>query len=249
MLLLISSISAIPYLFYYINYHTFSLITLSGMANISYISLDKVGSLFFDVNFGLLPYFPILLPFTVIFVLISVQKRKWHILQLWALLLLIALIRGTQRNWNSGMMYINRYAVLMIPIMLMIAMLSTEYFSHKKTSTIFVISIIITAVITGPLLINYDGVNWVNNNKYLNYVLTIIPMAYNPPFEVFSERAIHKEVDYYGYLPIIYTYDGKPRKILTDNQHLSKIEPYIDPKDIDNLHREIEHSRDRLHKF
>lgn len=242
MLLLISSISAIPYLFYYINYNTFSLITLCGLANISYVSLNKIGSLFFDVNFGLLPYFPILIPFTVIFALISVQKRKWQILQLWALLLLIALICSTQRNWNSGMMYINRYAVLMIPIVLMIAILSTEYFSPKKISTIFTISLIITAVITGPLLINYDGVNYVNNNMLSNYVLTIIPMVYNPPFEVFSERAIHMEVDYIGYLPVIYAYDGKPRKILTDNQHLSNIEPYIDPKDIDNLHKEIEHS-------
>jgi hypothetical protein len=124
----------------------------------------------------------------------------------------------------------------------MIAMLSIEYFSSKKISTIFVISIIITAVITGPLLITYDHGNWLKNNMISNYLLTIIPMAYNPPSDVFFERAIHKEVDYYGYLPVIYAYDGKPRKILTDDLHLSKIEPFIDPKDTDNLYKEIEHS-------
>ena len=238
-LLIISSVSAIPYIFYYINYNTFSLITLCGASNISYISLNKIGSLFFDPNFGLLPYFPILLPFTIISTIISVQKRKWYIPQLWGVLFLIALIGSTQGNWNCGMMYIHRYAVYMIPIVILIAILSIEYFSPKRISKIFAMSLILTTVITGAFLINYDAGNYVNHNELSNYMLTIAPMTYNPPLDVFAERAIHREGNYYDYLPIIYAYDGRPRKILTDYQHISEVEGYIDPRDKDKIISDI----------
>lgn len=238
-LLVISSISTIPYIFYYMNYGTFSLITLSGASNISYITLNKIGSLFFDPNFGLLPYFPILLPFTIISTIISVQKRKWYIPQLWGVLFLIALIGSTQGNWNCGMMYIHRYAVYMIPIVILIAMLSMEYFSRKTISAAFATSVILAAAIMGILFVNYNCENCITHNELSNNILTIAPMAYNPPLDVFAERAIRREGNYYDYLPIIYAYDGRPRKILTDYQHISEVEGYIDPRDKDKIISDI----------
>lgn len=239
-LLTISSLSAIPYIFYYMNYKTFSLITLSGYSDISYITLNKICSLFSDPNFGLLPYFPILLPFTIISAIISIQKRNWYIPQLWGVLFLIALIGSTQSNWNCAMMYIHRYAVYMIPIVIMVAMLSMKYFSWKSISTIFAISVILTATITGAVFIDYNAGNYVNHNELSNYILTIAPMVYNPPPDVFAERALHKEDNYYKYLPIIYAYDGNPRKILTDYQHISEVEGYIDPRNKDKIISDIE---------
>lgn len=241
-LLIISSVSAIPYIFYYINYNTFSLITLCGASNISYISLNKIGSLFFDPNFGLLPYFPILIPFVIISTGIGFLKKEWKLPLLWGVLFLIALISSTQGNWNCGMMYLHRYAVYMIPIVILIAILSIEYFSPKSISTIFALSVILTAAITGAFLINYDAGNYTNHNELSNYMLTMAPMAYNPPLDAFAERAIHGENNYYEYLPIVYAYDGRPRKILTDYQHISEVEDYINPRDKDKIISDIEDS-------
>ena len=61
LLFISGSISAIPYIFYYLNYHTTNLIVYYGVSSIRYITIDKILSLFFDLNFGLIVYIPLLM--------------------------------------------------------------------------------------------------------------------------------------------------------------------------------------------
>jgi len=82
-------------------------------------------------------------------------------------------------------------------------------------------SFIITASITGYHLYDYDGGNYLKFNFISKEVLIDTPGLYNPPYDVFAERSLGGEVDYYSRLPIILTYDSYPRKILADYDNLN----------------------------
>jgi hypothetical protein len=186
-----SSITVIPYLFYYIHYKKFSLITSVGAASLHDISINKVSSLFFDLNFGMIVFIPLL-----------VGVMIWNILKrdkatlLWGLcLLLMAAICSTQNNWNPGMMYINRYTVWMIPI---VVMTTLHFFSDKKW-TEFIVYLSLFVLTTGSVLIycllKYDESQYLRFSPLAKYVISVAPALYNPPSEVFVERALGAEVN------------------------------------------------------
>jgi hypothetical protein len=239
LLLLSASVTGIPFLFYYIKFKTFSLVTLSGAASVSYISVDKIISLFFDLNFGLFPYFPVLLIFSIVCLFMSLLKKNFFIPILWSILCLMAVVCSTQANWNGGMMFINRYDIYMIPILILIAIYSIKFYAKMTISIIFIFSLLVTGCITGILLPSTDYGNYLKFNYLSNTAMVVFPSSYNPPFAVFAERSIHAETDYYKDFPIIYSYDNHPRKILTDYQNALKIEYLINPlykqKILDNI--------------
>jgi hypothetical protein len=129
------------------------------------------------------------------------------------------------------MMYINRYTVYMIPIIILITIYSLNYYSPNKLNIILFIGFIITASSTVYYLVNYDTSNCLKFNDVSQIVLVVAPRYYNPPCDVFAERALGGEyMDHSDKLPIIYTYDGFPRKILTDYEHINEFENYIKPQ-------------------
>jgi hypothetical protein len=240
LLLLAAVLTCLPFIFYYINFNTVSLITFYGVASLSKISTGKILSLFFDLNFGIFPYLPILLLFTIVVFFISLWNKDFFVPSLWGVLFLMALLSSTQANWNSGMMYINRYAVYMIPILILMAIYSIRFFSKRTIAILFGSSLIITGCITGVLLLNNDYANYLQFNYLSKSAMTIYPGIYNPDFEIFGERARGAEVDYDTILPVIVTYDGRIRKIFTNEQNLEVIKNWginITPSEENDIHR------------
>ncbi|MDD4447061.1 MAG: hypothetical protein PHN61_05220 [Methanothrix sp.] len=221
-----ASISIIPYIFYYLNYHVLSLIVSCGAANISNISFDKIFSIFFDLNFGMLPYIPLLLFLSIFMLIASIARKKLTIPSLWLVLIIMATICSTAVNWNCGMMYINRYSVWMLPLIVLICIYEIPRFSAKNVNIYLFTSFLITLLIIGPLLYNYDCGNHIKFNVLSNEVLINTPGLYNPPYDVFAERALGEESEFGNRLPIIFTYNGIPRKALTDYEGLSLIERF-----------------------
>ncbi len=221
-----ASISVIPYIFYYLNYHVLSLIVSCGAANVSDISFDKIFSLFFDLNFGMLPYIPLLMFLSIIMLIASIARKKPAIPSLWLVLIMMATMCSTSVNWNCGMMYINRYSVWMLPIIVLICIYEIPRFSAKNMNIYLFASFVITLLIIGHLLYNYDCGNHIKFNFVSNEVLINTPGLYNPPYDVFAERALGREGGFGNLLPIIYTYNGIPRKALTDYEGLSLIERF-----------------------
>ncbi len=217
-LILLSSISIIPYLFYYYNYKVPNLIVSTGSSSINFISFNKLINLFLDPNCGLFPYIPLLFVISLVGLLHSFQKRESFVPSIWFILVLMAIMVTTIGNWNSGMMYINRYSVWMIPFIIVTAVHSTKYYSSTKKRNIFLLIALMSNIcITGILLSDYDYTNCVRFNTLSNNIMVIAPKYYNPPYELFVERSIGHEVNYSNfnsYLPIVFTYDGEPRKIL-----------------------------------
>lgn len=221
-----ASISLIPYLFYYSNYHVLSLIVACGASNISYISFDKIFSLFFDLNFGMLPYIPLLMFLSIYALITSIARKNLVIPSLWLVLIIMATMCSTAGNWNCGMMYINRYSVWMLPIIVLICIYEIPKFSAKKINVYLCVAFLINMLIIGTLLYNYDGGNSVKFNFLSKEVLINTPGLYNPPYDVYAERALGREVGFDDLLPIIFTYNGIPRKALTDYEGLSLIERF-----------------------
>ena len=177
-----STIVLIPYIFYYVNYGTPSLIGKYA-TDTSSISFAKIMSLFFDLNFGLIIYVPILIG---IIIYLICKKDKIAILSAMTVFL-FAIIDSAQLNWNSGMMLINRYSYWMIPVLMFGCF---EYFV-KISSKKRLIVLLLTILTITPWLC-YTG------NKKAKYhtmfqpiaksVLYVMPSLYTPQEEVFFEK-------------------------------------------------------------
>ena len=222
-----ASFSSIYYIFYYLNYHTYSLQALIGAASIDYISSNKVLNLFFDLNCGMLPYIPLLLIIALLSLVFSLKKKDLYIASLWLVLISMATLASTTVNWNSGMLYINRYAIWMLPIVILISICGLKGLSRKKSNVILLAVFMINLSITGFCLYEHDLGSYLKFNSPSGLILVNSPNLYNPPYELFAERSIGAEIDYREYLPIIFTYDGKPRKILTDDRNLGLVEKFL----------------------
>jgi hypothetical protein len=181
----------LPYSFYLFNFGTPSLIAGgSGSAStIQAISFSKIASLFFDPNFGLIIYVPLLL---VVLVILLVKRNLIAYLGI-ITMVTFTILCATQYNWNSGMMYINRYAIWIMPV-LIIATLS--YFDQLilKWFQIFVASLLLTTgIVTSICIVEHDGINWLKFGPMANFIIAVDPSIYNPPFEVFAERFLGKD--------------------------------------------------------
>lgn len=218
-LALISIVSFFSYIFYYAHYNTLNLIVHLGWADVSYISLDKILSLFFDLNFGLFPYVPILLSISMLLLMVGIANRDFYTTYLWVTLFLMAVLFSTQYLWNCGMMYIHRYAILMCPILVLIVIYNMPKHPRLISKLLLFLSIFSTMAIVVPLLNEYDLDNHHKFNDLSTAVLIYAPSLYDPLPEVFGMRATGED-QYFKYIPIIYRYDDRTRKILADNKSL-----------------------------
>ncbi|MGG1314827.1 hypothetical protein [Cohnella laeviribosi] len=213
---LCSSIVLLPYVFYWIYFHHFSLITTSGAASFEFISFKKILSLFIDPNFGLLIYIPVLL---ITFVYLIIKKDRQAILGLVSLIL-IAIICSTQLNWNSGMMYINRYSVWMIPIIIIILVKYISSLSTKKYFFQILAYILTTGIITLYCFYEYDTSNSVKFSPVSKVLISNVPALYNPPADVFVERALGRETLEF---PVsVYNNSGLRKSIILDDTNKIK---------------------------
>ncbi|QQZ62143.1 hypothetical protein JI735_05730 [Paenibacillus sonchi] len=181
---IISSINIIPYIFYYWYFHKFNLITYAGFSSFEFFSIDKIWSLFFDLNFGIIVYFPVVL---LMFIYLCFKKDE-NALQIAILLLLISIINSTQLNWNSGMMYINRYSVWYLPIILFACYTFINSLNKNMLRSIAIVYLLTTGLVTSYCLREYDFRNYMEFSPLAKIVISNIPEIYNPNPEIFVER-------------------------------------------------------------
>jgi len=192
-----SLIVLMPYIFYWLEFRKFSLIAATS-ASMKAITYSKVVSLFLDPNFGMFIYIPLL---AVILIIQVFYKNKMAIFAA-IFLLLIAIINATQHNWNCGMMYIHRYAMWMIPIIIIGTFEFFKKLNRKHFNIFLIIYIFTTGGITSYCLLEYKGNNYVMFSPLSKIILLCAPSLYNPPYDVFAERALGAEVTFYDKLPI-----------------------------------------------
>lgn len=220
---LASLIGLFPYLFYYVHFHKFSLIT--GIASsLEFISLSKILDLFFDLNFGLIVYIPVLL---LILFYSCIRKNKTAVIS-FLLLTCIAIVDATQFNWNSDMNLLNRYSFWMIPIVLFGSLDFIDSLDSLKIKKIVIAYLVSTGF---WLLSALDS----GRPSFLTFcpiakvVFSISPALYNPEPEVFVERTLHSETAFLDILPISYYSEHTKRKTLVIDSKTGKFK-YINEK-------------------
>lgn len=204
-------IASLPYVFYWLNYRKLSLIT-DTFASVNFITIPKVLSIFVDPNFGLIIYVPVLLMVLIWLTFKRNLNATWGLI----LLILMAIICATQLNWNSGMMYINRYCVWMIPVLI----IATLNYFISLTKTKLVVYSIIYLLTTGTIfllcIVEYDPANYVRFSPLTKRVLVVAPSLYNPPPEVFIERTIGAEGPFYDKNLVVATNEGVRKSLYYD---------------------------------
>ncbi|MEK8131066.1 hypothetical protein WMW72_24490 [Paenibacillus filicis] len=236
---LISTINIIPYIFYYLNFREFSLITKAGFSSLKFITFPKIWSLFFDLNFGIIVYTPVLLLF---FIYLCFKGHK-NVLILSVLLLFISIVNATQWNWNSGMMYINRYSLWYIPVLIFGCFRFIDKFDTKKTVLFSILYICTTGVVTAYCIKEHDFGNYLKLGPLAKMAVVGFPSMYNPEPEIILERIQGTEFLENTVFPMnIFGFDGELRKSIVRDQSSNYI-GYINGRSKAALDRRILVSR------
>jgi hypothetical protein len=184
LVIMVSSLALLPSAFYFAHYRVSSMIVAKGFASLNYISLSKVVDLFTDLDFGIIVYVPLLIAALVV----SLARKDKRAITWTVFILMAAVLITTTGNWNSGMMYINRYGVWMIPPIIMATIGFFERLTPRRLVGAILLYAFSTGAITAYCMKEHDPSNYLRFGPLARAVLSVAPSLYNPPFEVFIER-------------------------------------------------------------
>ena len=227
---LAAAIVLIPGLFYYAYFGTPSLVAREGYAKNSLMSLDKLVSMFVDLNTGLLIYLPgVLLLWTwslVIAAQRSVRTRSIVPLLAPASVVLVLWASTSARIWSYHTQGISRYALYTVPAMLLVIGLQQRAAGRLSRSSIVLVLLALCLQATTHRQFGwfaYRGSDNLHHNPIAKLVLLRKPALYSPPPEIFCSRTLHKRcwIDLNtgyvtnDYLPAVWsTLDETPLKAL-----------------------------------
>ena len=222
----------IPFIFYYVNFGTLSLIVSTGFIDIGGIYKKAIGILF-DLNQGMVTFEPIQLIMFISIMLYGLFKRDIDSWLNCVTLIIILSVCATQVNYNSDSSGMNRYIVWINPLIIYYIVNSFKLFSDSKKRNALECIVIFSSIITIGTILLTGGYtykySYVEHNPVAKFVLDKYPNLYNPPSELFAERTIHKEGNFYDDLPIIYrNNEDIITKVLLSEEYLSEFLETID---------------------
>ena len=187
--------AALPPLFSLWAFGTPNLIVSKGIAGWQFVSWERVTSLLFDLNQGMLPHIPWLLALWLATAIAAAVRRDLRGLLLFGLLAPMLALAATQGNWNGGTAGIMRYAVWMIPVM---GWLVIDHLPRFRGRDVVIACAIVAEV---PLLLARGGEqDYVEHSRLAEWTLTHAPALYSPVPEIFIERTVNREANEPGLL-------------------------------------------------
>lgn len=172
------------------------------------ISGTRLHSLFFDLNQGMLIGVPGLLAALAAMLLFG-KSASVRLLACCIVLFTIAMAipAMTPHNWNSGATGMMRYASWAAMPMLFGCLLYAR--DHKVSNTLIAALLMVQAGATWM----EQKYSYVQFSPLAKYFLANFPSAYNPAFEIFSERLATSEIFVPKDSILYYTKNGDVRKI------------------------------------
>jgi hypothetical protein len=211
LLILISIIALLPYVFFYYNFNVPNLIVYNAKAiNSSFLTFDRIFSLFFDLNQGMIVSIPLLLPFFIYFFIKKIilwKASRWYVIISYPLIIILMSIPLIQQvNWNMGASVVSRYTVWLSMLIIFFVIVEVDWnnkFNKLVILPILIISQIYIVIIMGGL--NPDVSMYLRFNKLSKFIIEHHPSLYNPEYEIFGERVLnHEDIDENN-SPIIYS--------------------------------------------
>lgn len=204
-----------------INYYRFGRPVTMSFGGTTNLLLDRFIAYVLDLNFGLLPYFPlILLSIPLVFLLTS-KKVEYTVFIIVSTCIMLAF--SLMIHINCGITAIHRY-VAWASVFYIFGTLYYASHIHKSNArrivcVLFFASFVYTFAISswyGLIEARYI-ISCLKFTPFAKYVLDTMPGLYNPLFSTFQSRVNHRDggYDYLEHLPIVYKDDdGYIHKVL-----------------------------------
>lgn len=233
----------IPLGFYFVHYGTFSLIakTSAGLS----VDVSKILSLFFDLNFGMILFVPLLLLLFFPLAGYGFFKTPHKSILYLGILLVMAVFCSFQSNWNSGTAGINRYAVWMTPLLIYFVVFETAEFSSPVLRRVFSGGLLLSGAVTfwivcaqGLFLCTQKYTEFTPLSKY---VMGNFPALYNPQHEIFAERVTGLDGEpYLTSPPKIFCKGNSIKKILMNNDYIDAMKTTVAEADWGNFEKKLD---------
>lgn len=187
-------------------------------------TLDRFISYLFDLNYGILPYFCVLLIIAIILCIPAVLRRRWRYLE-WTIVFSVNVyLYSIFHHINSGMDGIARYnAWGIVPLLFAVCLFYDQVLSSQRVINCIKTALMLGICLTGIIVFVYNPYKASNTfcfafTPIAKGVLDNIPYLYNPLPSTFHCRTSHIDGGYFYKLPIIYfDEDMCARKILLDS--------------------------------
>ena len=237
--LAISIFVLMPALFYYLNYgHTNLIVAFEGAA-LSNISLNRLISLFFDLNQGIILSIPAFLLSSILLLVfygfdsfyksLTLRKVVFNIPIIWLPMLSIIMGLGVSTTdlWNSGQTVVIRYATwISVPIIIWVALCLEKYTSWKKDLIYILIIIFQLITILYFSVLSKMEEDFIKLKPHVARLWEYLPAVYSPDPAIFGSR-VSGYAYYWEHLPILYRgSDGDIRKILFRCDYNNKSIPH-----------------------
>lgn len=185
-------------------------------------TLSRFFAYLFDLNFGVLPYFPVIFLLSFFLLAIAILKRNVRYIEWFLAFIINVVLYSFMVHINCGMSGISRYnawgTVLLIFAVVLIGMKAVPSDKIKKVCSG---AIWLGVILTATIVFSY-GPNCASKTSYIEFtpiaefMLDNYSELYHPLRSTFNSRTTHIDGGYQYETPIAYSSekDGYVRKIL-----------------------------------
>lgn len=233
-------IGVVPFIYNFYNTKHINLTAAySGFTEGNESTIQRVLAYLFDLNYGLLPYYALLMLASIVLLFAAVVRRAWRYL-VWIFTFLVNVyLYSIMIHINSGMSGIARYnawgAVILI---FAVVLFFDEILMKQRTRKVTLASLSIGAFLTTLIVLVYGPHYAERTSAYeftpiAKFVLNTFPQVYEPLPSTFNSRVNRLDGGYAIEKPVIYeNKKGEVKKILASAADKQEImEKYTDMKD------------------
>lgn len=174
----------------------------------------------FDLNYGFLPYYGLILILSLVLLLGAIIKKCWNYMKYMLAFFLNVYLYSMMVHINCGMSGMARYSTWASVILLLAVILFLDEIFNQKMLILFSRGFIASGIcIVGIIIFKYGPCRASNLSWYFTpiatYILDKAPGLYNPLHSTFNARTNGLDGGYWYDTPIIYTnVEGEVKKIL-----------------------------------
>jgi len=202
-------------------YHYHKITPQIGAAQYDIFWLKRFVAYLFDLNFGFLPYFPVLLALFFVIIIIGIFKKERQAIMLALGFFITVFLYSAMTHINCGMTAIARYNSWSFPFLVIaVVFYFDKFLKNNKRKHIVVFFMIFSAGSSFALtkmVMDYNGGSFIYFTPIAKLFFDKAPALYNPYPFTFISRHQHYDGGYdrNANIPFVYySDDGLARKVL-----------------------------------
>lgn len=194
-------------------------------------TLERFVSYLFDLNYGMLPYLPVVIILLFVLFILAIFKKHFRYIE-WTLTgFVLVMLYAVMVHINSGMDAIARYNVWGSVLFIFAVTLFFDEILTKPTLQKIVAFLLSLDILWSGFIVWWYGPNRADNTAYIFMnplavkVLEHSPALYSPLHSTFASRTLYEDGCYEYDTPVVYkSYeDGTVRKVLATSDDASRL--------------------------